>query len=119
MDADLAVNEADSEEEEDLEEDEVMPNDLKKVKRYLLTLERPDRMTDKQFDLFRQFVLRFLVQEGFLFRCLKVDMPPKRAIWEKDQQVEIMQSLHEESGHRGKKGMYEKIALMYWWKGLY
>ncbi|KAF8432309.1 hypothetical protein BGX38DRAFT_1276796 [Terfezia claveryi] len=46
-------------------------------------------------------------------------MPPKRVIWSKDEQVEIMGQLYEESGHRGKKGTHDKFALRYWWKGLY
>jgi len=30
-----------------------------------------------------------------------------------------MSKLHDESGHRGKKGSYKEVALRYWWKGLY
>jgi len=65
MDADLAVNEVDSEEEGDnedeIEEDDnqAMPDEIKKVTRYLTTLQRPGNMRDKQFDLFRQYTLRF------------------------------------------------------------
>jgi len=34
-------------------------------------------------------------------------------------QIDIIRQLHDESGHRGTKGTYEKTALWYWWKGLY
>ena len=27
--------------------------------------------------------------------------------------------MHDKGGHRGKKGTYTKVALCYWWKGLY
>ena len=27
--------------------------------------------------------------------------------------------MHDRRGHRGKKGTYTKVALRYWWKGLY
>jgi len=63
MDADLAVNEVDSEEEgnneDEIEEDDdqAMPDEIKKVTRYLTTLQRPANMTDKQFDSFRQYAL--------------------------------------------------------------
>jgi len=63
MDANLAVNEVDSEEEEDNEDeieeddDQAMPDEIKKVTRYLTTLQRPANMTDKQFDSFRQYAL--------------------------------------------------------------
>jgi len=125
MDADLAVNKVDSEEEGDNEDeieeddDQAMPDEIKKVTRYLTTLQRPGNMTNKQFDSFRQYALRFLVEEGQLFRRAKLGMPPKRVIWDQNEQKDIMSQLHDESGHRGKKGSYEKVALRYWWKGLY
>jgi len=125
MDADLAVNEVDSEEggdnEDEIEEDDdqAMRDEIKKVTRYLTTLRRLGNMTDKQFDSFRQYALRFLVEEGQLFRRAKPGMPPKRVIWDQNEQKDIMSQLHDESGYRGKKGSYEKVALRYWWKGLY
>jgi len=73
MDADLAGNEVDSEEEGDnddeIEEDDhqKMLDEIKKVTRYLTTLQRPASMTDKQFDSFRQYALQFLYAEGQLF----------------------------------------------------
>ena len=27
--------------------------------------------------------------------------------------------MHDKGGYRGKKGTYTKVALRYWWKGLY
>jgi len=63
MDADLVVNEVDSEEKEDNkdeikeDDDQLMPDEIKKVTRYLTTLQRPASMTDKQFDSFRQYAL--------------------------------------------------------------
>jgi len=125
MDADLTVNEVDLEEkgdnEDEIEEDndQAMPDEIKKVTRYLTTLQRPASMTGKQFDSFRQYALRFLVEEEQLFRRAKPGMPPRRVIWDQNEQKDIISQLHNESGHRGKKGFYEKVALRYWWKGLY
>jgi len=76
-------------------------------------------MMGKQFDSFRQCALRFLVEEGQLFRRAKPGMPPRRVIWDQNKQKDIMSQLHDESGHRGKQGSYEKVVLRYWWKGLY
>ena len=112
MDADLAPAQLDDNGEE-------MPDEWKKVKLYLETLQRPNGMTDKAFDTFKQYALRFLVHEGLLFRRSKPNMPPRRVIWDADQQKRIVEELHDESGHRGKKGTYEKVSLRYWWKGLY
>jgi len=75
-------------------------------------------MTDKQFDSFRQYSLRFLVEEGQLFQRAKPGMPPRRVIWDQNEQKDIMSQHHDESGHRGKKGSYKKVGLRYWWQRL-
>jgi len=96
MDADRAVNEVDSEEEGDNEDeieedvDQALLDETKKVTRYLTTLQRPGNMTDKQFDLFKQYALRIFVEEGQLFRRAKPGMPPKRVIWDRNEQKDIM-----------------------------
>jgi len=111
--------EDDSDDDDDENDVDDMPHDLKSIKGYLLTLERPVGMTDKAFNSFRQHALRFLIYEVVLFRRAKQNMPPKRVIWGKNVQIDIIWQLHNESGHRGTKGMYEKTALWYWWRGLY
>ena len=84
-----------------------------------MTLKRPVGMSDKVYDSFRQFALKFLVHEGLLFFRNKVNIPPRIVVWDKAQQDEIIREMHDKGGHRGKKGTYTKIALRYWWKGLY
>jgi len=111
MDADLThamVNNGDG----DAENDNV-PDELRRIKYYLLTLERPDGMTDKAFRAFVQYATEFLVNEGLLFRRAKLNMPPRRVIWDRNDQNNIIQQLHDESGHRGKKRTYQKVALRY------
>jgi len=102
-----------------LGDDDDIPDDLMRVKRYLSMLERPDGMTDRAFGALRRYATEFLIHEGLLFRRSKPNMPPKRVIWDKSEQISIIQQMHDESGHRGKKGTYQKIALRYWWKGHY
>jgi len=70
-------------------------------------------------EAFIQYVTELLVNKELLFRRAKLNMPPRRIIWDRNKQNNIIQQLYDESGHRGKKGTYEKIALHYWWKGLY
>ena len=90
MDADLVVNEVDSEEEGDNEDevdeddDQAMPDEIKKVNRYLTTLQRLGNMTDKQFDSFRQYALPLLVEEGQLFPRAKLGMAQRRVIWDQN-----------------------------------
>ena len=90
--------------DEDEEDDEEMPDELKKIKKYLLTLKRPVGMSDKVYDSFRQFALKFLVYEGLLFFRNKVNIPPRRVVWDKAQQDKIIREMHDKGGHRGKKG---------------
>ena len=73
----------DEDEDEDEEDDEEMPDELKKIKKYLLTLKRPVGMSDKVYDSFRQFTLKFLVHEGLLVFRNKVNIPPRRVVWDK------------------------------------
>ena len=44
---------SDEDEDEDEEDDEEMHDELKKIKKYLLTLKRPVGMSDKVYDSFR------------------------------------------------------------------
>ena len=89
---------------------EDMPEDLQRIKTYLLTLQRPPGMTDKQFDSFKQYALCFLVIYGLLFRRTKANMAPKHVIWNSQEQQQIIRQLHDESGHRAMKATYKKIA---------
>jgi len=117
MDADLTpARISELGDEEDRNDD--MPDDLMRVKRYLSTLQRLDGMTDRAFGALRRYATEFLVNEGLLFRRAKPNMLPKRVIWDKNEQSRIIQQMHDESGHRGKKRTYQKVTLRYWWKGL-
>ena len=54
-----------------------------------------------------------------LFKRSKPNIPPKGVIWHKEERKEIIRKLHDENGHKGRQGTYSKIALRYWWPGLY
>jgi len=56
----------------------------------LLTLERPDGMTHKAFRAFVRYATEFLVNEGLLFRRAKLNMPPRRVIWDRNKQNNII-----------------------------
>jgi len=84
MDADLVEDEVDSKEEEDNEikenGDHAMLNEIKKVTRYLTTLQRLASMMNKQLNLFMQYALQIVVKKSQLFRSVKPCMPPRRDI---------------------------------------
>jgi len=68
-----------SDRENDAENDD-MPNELRRIKRYLLTLATSDRMMDRAFRAFVEYATEFLVNERLLFRRAKLMMPPRRVI---------------------------------------
>ena len=67
-------DEDEDEEDEEICKDEGMPNEMKKIKKYLLMLKRPVGISDKAYDSCRQFALKFLVHEGLLFFRNKVNI---------------------------------------------
>jgi len=87
-----------------------MPDDLMRAKRYLSILRRLDGITDRAFGALRRYATEFLIHEGLLFQRSKLNLPPRRVIWDKNEQTSIIQQMHDESGYRGKKRTYEKIA---------
>lgn len=96
------------------------PEEWQQIIDYLSTLRRPDGMNDKDFRKFRQYATRYLVFDGALFkRSARPDKPPIRVVFEEEERARILESLHEESGHRGREGTFAKIAERYWWPGLY
>ena len=56
----------------------------------------------------------YLLSNGYLFRQNKKGMPPRRVIVKVEDQRNILNALHDESGYRGREGIYKKISLQYW-----
>ena len=67
----------DQDEDENEEDEEEMSDEMKKIKKYLLMLKRPVGMSDKVYDSFRQFALKFLIHEGLRFFRNKVNISPR------------------------------------------
>jgi hypothetical protein len=87
---------------------------------YLETLERPDGLTDLEYQKLRKKAWTFLVRDGHLFkRSRKRGIPPRRVFGLPEQRLEIIRELHHENGHRAKQSTYEHIARRYQWKGMY
>jgi len=90
-----------------------------KIAWYLATLKRPDGMNRSEFRNFKRKALQFFTQEGHLFRRQRRNVPLQRVVDQQSERDEILRSLHDESGHRGREGTWRKIAERYWWEGLY
>jgi hypothetical protein len=87
---------------------------------YLETLQRPDGMNDAEFWRFKRKALSFLIRDGYLFkRPKRPGTPPRRVVGTQQQRSEILASLHDECGHRGRQAIFEKVTKRYQWKGIY
>ena len=80
MDLDLAIVRVLPADVSPVEYLDKVPQELRRVMVYLFMLQQPDEMTDKAFNSFKQYALRFLVHEGPLFRWAKVNMSPRWVI---------------------------------------
>ena len=82
---------------------------------YLTSMQKPPDMDQKQFRKFKLNALHFMVRDKQLFRRANKNMPLRRVIDSDEDRNNIVESLHDESGHRGKEGTYRKVADRYWW----
>ena len=89
------------------------------IARWLATLRRPKDMDAKRFRKFKKNALKYIVRDGHLFRRAGRNRPLRRVIDDDEDRQKILHSLHEESGHRGAEGTYNKISWRYYWPRLY
>ena len=99
--------------------DECYSEESEKIARYLCSFERPLEMPTQEFKVFRKKALKHLVQDRHLFRRPKKDEPMKRVVDKEEDRMKIIRSLHNESGHRGREGTYQRVATRYWWIGMF
>lgn len=86
---------------------------------WLLFRRRPEHMSTAEFRKFKKKALRMTVRERHLFTIPSGGRPLRRVVDSTDEQHEIIRSLHDESGHRGKEGTWRKVWARYHWKGQY
>ena len=88
--------------------------------RYLETLQRPEGMTDQQFQRLRKKSRTFFIRDGHLFkRSRRRGNPPRRVIGKPEQRQEVLREPHDENGHRGQQGTYDQLHRRYQWKEMY
>ena len=91
----------------------------RKITIYLTTLKRPADMTIKEFNAFKKQALNFKVQYNHHFRRNSKNVPMRRVIDNLVERQTILQQLHDESGHKDRKGRYCRVADRYWWANLH
>jgi hypothetical protein len=92
---------------------------LQRVGDFLASMRRPAGMGDGEFKRFKNHSLKFLLREGVLYRRGRAGLPPRRVLVKEEDKREVLRSLHDQSGHRGRDGTYQKAKIRYYWDGLY
>jgi hypothetical protein len=85
--------------------------------KYLAMLQRPDGLTDLEYKRLRRKSKSFFIRDGYLYK--KGKRIHRRVVGLKDQRLEILRDIHDETGHRGRNTTFEQIKRRYQWKGMY
>jgi hypothetical protein len=81
---------------------------LVRIGEFLSTFRRPAGVGVAEFGAFKREATQFLLKDGVLYRRGKAGMPPRRVVGKQAERKEVLQTLHDESGHRGRDSTYEK-----------
>jgi Integrase zinc binding domain len=88
--------------------------------RYLMTLQKPEGMSDGDYAQLRKKAKNFMVRDGLLFkRSRRGGIPPGGVVGLSEERTKIMRELYDEKGHLGQKATYNQIARRYQWRGMY
>ena len=99
-----------------LREEEYEGNDLM-LGRYLMTLQRPDGLSDLEYQRLRRKAKSFFVRDGLLYK--KGKRIPRRVVGLRDQRVKIIMDIHDEIGHWGHNAVFDGVRRRYQWAGMY
>ena len=80
---------------------------------WLVTLERPDDITDHEFALVTRYASGFFAQGSALWKR-DTQGAHKRVIYYSSR-IEALIAAHNDSGHRGYYATHSHIALRFWW----
>ena len=95
-------------------------DERERIVKWLLTMERPSELTDVEFARFKREEMRYLVQDGILYRRPgNSGGPPRKVISLLSDKQRILANLHDGSGHCGRDATYLKVRNRFYWKGLY
>ena len=90
-----------------------------RIATFLCTLKRPENLNRKELRSFKATALRFLVFEKTLFRRQTKNTPQRRVLDAEEDRSRVIQSLHDDLGHKGREATYHKVADRYWWDTCY
>jgi hypothetical protein len=87
--------------------------------RYLTTLRRPKGMAGPKFRLFKQSALKYLVRDGALWRRAEKGRSCTRVIDDKRERLKVLEKLHDEAGHKGREGTFQRLRYRYYWDQMF
>jgi hypothetical protein len=58
--------------------------------------------------------LLMALRDGVLYRRGKVGLPPRRVLVKEEDKEQVLRCLHDQSGHRGRDGTYQKAKVLYY-----
>jgi hypothetical protein len=86
---------------------------------YLTTLARPPWLSRAEFLEVIQKSKDYSVRDRQLWRNAEKAHPPRLVIDAQEQKDEIIQYLHDKTGHGGRENTYRRVASRYFWTGCY
>jgi len=90
------------------------------IARWLATQRRPPQMSRREFTSMKRKALQFVVQHRQLFhKVRKSTIPLQRVIDDKRERQRIIDSLHDEFGHKGRDQTFWLVFQRYWWPKMY
>jgi len=95
-------------------EDDAEDEGLQRVRAFLVSMKQPPGMGTGKYKR-----LEVLGRDGVLGQPGKARMLPRRVVFGQEARKEILRQLHDESGHRGRDGIYEKASFRYVLLGRY
>ncbi|KAH5702140.1 hypothetical protein HBI20_255490 [Parastagonospora nodorum] len=92
---------------------------FRNIAQWLVTMQNPAQLNRKGMRNLRRQARKFCVKEGILWAKAGPGRPLRRVVDVPSQQSEILQQLHEASGHRGREGTWRKIWTRYFWNDMF
>ena len=102
--------------ETELPEEPVRPEDreLEAVLRYLVKLKAPKDRDPRKLRAFVQKANKFFVSDAAMYRRC-IDGPPQKVIFNVQRRQQVVEEIHEETGHRGQWAVWMAVRLRFYW----
>ncbi len=76
-------------------------------------------MTTKEFNAFKKIAIKFKVQDNHFFRQNGNNIPMRRVVDDPVERQNILQQLHDDSGHKRQESTCRRVADRYWCDNLH